>query len=172
MPVVNKLGLQLAVRSFNVVCNKTWKRSYLSDFRKTCILSPSTPPSSPPPDQMNATFASQSLEQFVEPLDDVELELSSEQLTAAATPLLQPEPSTVPPVIDSGLSLELRLRWLEALLLGVQQDAKDRKGNDKVPPPELKHGETLIHLAEDVQRRLDGVIQSNEGLQRFMGKCE
>jgi len=117
---------------------------FLGDFQRHRILSSSTPPSSPPPDQMNVAFASQSLEQLVEPLDDVESELSSEQLTAAVTPLLQPEPSTVPPVIDSALSLELRLRWLEALLLGVRQDAKDRKGKDKVPLPELKHGETLI----------------------------
>lgn len=121
---------------------------------------------------MNVSSASQSLERLVEPLDEVESELSSEQLTAAVTPLLQlePEPSSAPPIIDPALSLELRLRWLEALLLGVRQDAKDRKGNDKVP--ELKPGETLVRLAEDVQRRLDGVIQSNEGLQRFMSKCE
>ena len=64
----------------------------------------------------------------------------------------------------------MRLRWLEGLLLGVRQDAKDRKGKDKAP--ELKHGGTLVRLAEDVQRRIDGVIQTNEGLQRFMGKCE
>jgi len=38
---------------------------------------------------MNVASASQSLEQLVEPLDDVNSELSSEQLT-----LLQPEPST------------------------------------------------------------------------------
>ena len=38
--------------------------------------------------------------------------------------------------------------------------------------PELKCGKTLVRLAEDAQRRLDDVIQSNEGLQRLMGKCE
>jgi len=119
---------------------------------------------------MSVSSASQSFERLVEPLDEVESELPSEQLTAAVTPLLQPEPLTAPPVIDPALSLELRLRWLEALLLGVRQDAKDRKGKDKVP--ELKHGETLVRLAEDVQRRLDGVIQSNEGLQRFMSKYD
>ncbi|KAG1808707.1 uncharacterized protein BJ212DRAFT_1484949 [Suillus subaureus] len=77
-------------------------------------------------------------------------ELSAEQPTAAVTPLTQLEPSTAPPVIDP--------------------DARDRKGKDKVP--ELKHGETLIRLAEDVQRRLDNVIQSNDGLQRFMSKYD
>ena len=66
---------------------------FLGDFQRHRILSSSIPPSSPPPDQlgniMNVASASQSLEQLVEPLDDVNSELSSEQLT-----LLQPEPST------------------------------------------------------------------------------
>jgi hypothetical protein len=119
---------------------------------------------------MSVASASQSLEERVEPLDDVQSELSAEQPIAAMTPLAQLEPSTAPPAIDPVLSLELRLRWLEALLLGVRQDARDRKGKDKVP--ELKHGETLIHLAGDVQRRLDNVIQSNDSLQRFMSKCK
>lgn len=120
---------------------------------------------------MSVGSVSQSLEELVEPLDDVQSELSAEQPTpAAVTPLAQLEPSTAPPVIDPVLSLELRLRWLEALILGVRQDARDRKGKDKVP--ELKHGETLIRLAEDVQQRLDNVIQSNDGLQRFMSKYD
>lgn len=119
---------------------------------------------------MSVASASQSLEERVEPLDDVQSELSAEQPIAAVTPLAQLEPSTAPLAIDPVLSLELRLRWLEALLLGVRQDARDRKGKDKVP--ELKHGETLIHLAGDVQRRLDNVIQSNDSLQRFMSKYD
>lgn len=119
---------------------------------------------------MNVASASQSLEERVEPLDDVQSELSAEQPTAAVMPVARLEPSTAPPAIDPVLSLELRLRWLEALLLGVRQDARDRKGKDKVP--ELKHGETLINLAGDVQRRLDNVIQSNDSLQRFMSKYD
>jgi len=71
-----------------------------------------------------------------------------------------------PPVIDPTLSLELRLRWLEVILLGVRQDAKDRKGKEK--SNELKHGETLIKLAEDVQQRLDTAVENNDGLKRFM----
>lgn len=147
---------------------------FLGDFQRHRIISSTPPPSSPPPGQlghqMSVASASQSLEELVEPLDDVQSEQSAEQPTAAVTPLTQLEPSTAPPVIDPALSLELRLRWLEALLLGVRQDARDRKGKDKVP--ELKHGETLIRLAEDVQRRLDNVIQSNDGLQRFMSKYD
>jgi hypothetical protein len=45
-----------------------------------------------------------------------------------------------PPVIEPVLSLELRLWWLEAILLGVKQDTRDRKGKEK----ELKHGDTII----------------------------
>ncbi|KAG1770707.1 hypothetical protein EDD22DRAFT_977084 [Suillus occidentalis] len=147
---------------------------FLGDFQRHRIISSTPPPSSPPPGQlahqMSVASASQSLEERVEPLDDVQSELSAEQPTAAVTPLAQLELSTAPPAIDPVLSLELRLRWLEALLLGVRQDARDRKGKDKVP--ELKHGETLIHLAGDVQRRLDNVIQSNDSLQRFMSKYD
>ncbi|KAG2757094.1 hypothetical protein P692DRAFT_20790203 [Suillus brevipes Sb2] len=147
---------------------------FLGDFQRHRIISSTPPPSSPPPGQlahqMSVASASQSLEERVEPLDDVQSELSAEQPIAAVTPLAQLEPSTTPLAIDPVLSLELRLRWLEALLLGVRQDARDRKGKDKVP--ELKHGETLIHLAGDVQRRLDNVIQSNDSLQRFMSKYD
>lgn len=147
---------------------------FLGDFQRHRIISSTPPPSSPPPGQlahqMSVASASQSLEERVEPLDDVQSELSAEQPIAAVTPLAQLEPSTAPLAIDPVLSLELRLRWLEALLLGVRQDARDRKGKDKVP--ELKHGETLIHLAGDVQRRLDNVIQSNDSLQRFMSKYD
>ncbi|KAG1860725.1 hypothetical protein DFJ58DRAFT_726001 [Suillus subalutaceus] len=147
---------------------------FLGDWQRHRIISSTPPPSSPPPSQlvhqMSVASASQSLEELMEPLDDVQSELSAEQPTATVTPLTQLEPSTAPPAIDPALSLELRLRWLEALLLGVRQDARDRKGKDKVP--ELKHGETLIRLAEDVQRRLDNVIQSNDGLQRFMSKYD
>ncbi|KAG1740022.1 hypothetical protein EDB19DRAFT_1895405 [Suillus lakei] len=150
---------------------------FLGDFQRHRIIAASTPPSSPPPGQlghqMSVASASQPLENLVEPLDDIQSELYAEQPTAVVTPLpqLEPQSSTAPPVIDPVLSLELRLRWLEALLLGVRHDTRDRKGKDKVGP-ELKHGETLIRLAEDVQRRLDGVIQSNDGLQRFMSKYD
>ena len=72
--------------------------------------------------------------------------------------------------IPSTLSLELRLRWLEAILLGVRQDVKDRsKGKEKLN--ELKQGDTLIRLAEDIQRRFNIAVQGNDGLKRFMDHC-
>ncbi|KAJ7180671.1 hypothetical protein C8R46DRAFT_589671 [Mycena filopes] len=70
-----------------------------------------------------------------------------------------------PSVIAPALSLELRLRWLEAILLGVKPD---RKGKDK---ESLSHGETLIRAAGDLQKRLDGIVNSNDGLKRFMDNC-
>ena len=74
--------------------------------------------------------------------------------------------TSTPPV----LSLELRLRCLEAIILGVRQDVKDRsKGREKLG--ELKQGDTLIRLADDVQSRLDIAIQGNDGLKRFMDHC-
>ncbi|KAF8141547.1 hypothetical protein EV363DRAFT_1149980 [Boletus edulis] len=70
--------------------------------------------------------------------------------------------------IDPILSLELRLRWLEALLLGVgvRHDTRDRKAREK--PPELKPGESLVQLAANVQHRLHSVVESNDGLKKFM----
>ncbi|KAJ7694912.1 hypothetical protein B0H14DRAFT_3100584 [Mycena olivaceomarginata] len=72
-------------------------------------------------------------------------------------PETRSEPKSQPPVVDSALSLELRLRWLEAILLGVKQ--------------EFGSGETLLRSAEDVQKRLIGIVNSNDGLKRFMDHC-
>ncbi|EIN09645.1 hypothetical protein PUNSTDRAFT_66122 [Punctularia strigosozonata HHB-11173 SS5] len=69
-------------------------------------------------------------------------------------------PVSFPPTIDPALSLELRLRWLEALLFGVH----DRKGK----APELRRGETLLRKAEELQRRLDALVENNDGLKRFV----
>jgi len=66
-----------------------------------------------------------------------------------------------PAKIDPLLALELRLRWLEALILGVKQGAISN----------LKHGETLSRLAEMVQQKLDKAVQGNEGLTKFMNQC-
>ena len=41
-----------------------------------------------------------------------------------------------------------------------------------VKTDKLKEGETLTRRAEDLQRRLDGVAQSNDALKRFMDRCE
>ena len=81
------------------------------------------------------------------------------QATASATASLVPSPPTK---IDPLIALELRLRWLEALILGVKQD---------LGRASLKHGETISRLAETVQRRLNKAVQGNEGLTKFMDQC-
>ena len=68
----------------------------------------------------------------------------------------------LPTKIDPLLALELRLRWLEALILGVKQD---------LGRPSLKHGETVSRLAETVQWKLNKAVQGNEGLTKFMDQC-
>lgn len=145
---------------------------FLGDFQRHRVFS-STPPSSPPPvtgcDGNTTSMAvapSEHSEDALESLDGAE----SPAKTAASLPRgrdpTEPAPSTIDPI----LSLELRLRWLEALLLGVRHETRDRKGREK-PLSELKRGESLIHLAGDVQRRLNNVVESNDGLKKFIHQC-
>lgn len=77
-----------------------------------------------------------------------------------------PPVPTSPTKIDPLIALELRLRWLEALILGVKQDL----GRDAAIA-NLKHGETLSRLAETVQQKLDKAVEGNEGLTKFMNQC-
>lgn len=142
---------------------------FLGDFQRHRVLS-STPPSSPPPvsgtdgdTQTMAASSSQHLEDVLESLND------TEPPAKTSTSLSDGRAPSGPTHIDPVLSLELRLRWLEALLLGVRQDTRDRKGRDK--PPELKPGDSLIQLAANVQRRLNAVVESNDGLKKFMHQC-
>jgi len=105
------------------------------------------------------------------------------QLTLANMQADTPTPLRSPGKVDPLLALELRLRWLEALILGVKQDlGKDRKGKAKeeyatvsiansAAVANLKHGETLVRIAETVQQKLDKAVEGNEGLKRFMDSC-
>ncbi|KAF8555972.1 hypothetical protein OG21DRAFT_1476267 [Imleria badia] len=127
---------------------------FLGDFQRHRVFS-STPPSSPPESMVVAT--AEHLQDVLESLDGTD----SPAKTSESASLPQG-----PAHIDPVLSLELRLRWLEALLLGVRQDTRDRKGRDK--PPKLKPGESLVQLAGNVQHRLNTVVESNDGLKKFM----
>ncbi|KAG8825344.1 hypothetical protein FRC19_011648 [Serendipita sp. 401] len=102
-----------------------------------------------------------------------------------------------PPHISPEIALQLRIRWLEALLLGVNEAgskssnkpggaAKNiaNSGQKKaVPAVEEEEeedesetdeeqfetdAETLIRRAEEIQRRLDGIIEKNDDLARFI----
>jgi hypothetical protein len=55
-------------------------------------------------------------------------------------------------------SLELRLRWLEALIYGVSLAHK----------LQLKRGETLIRAAQHAQRKLNDIASSHDALQKFI----
>ena len=85
----------------------------------------------------------------------------------------------LPASIDPVLALDLRLRWLEAIVLGVGSSLKvTGKGRAtgnfnkaQTQTEQLKNNETLAGLAENVQRKLDGVVEGNEGLGRFMAQC-
>ena len=79
----------------------------------------------------------------------------------------------LPASIDPALALDLRLRWLEAIVLGMGKGAGMGAGNfKKQTEQQLKNNETLCWLAENVQRKLESVVDGNEGLGRFMAQCK
>ncbi|KAG5647826.1 hypothetical protein DXG03_007750 [Asterophora parasitica] len=130
---------------------------FLGDFQRHRILSaPTTPPASPPPTGSSPSSPPPSsiAAVFPPPMDSKAVSNASKE-------------APVPPAsIDPALALDLRLRWLEAILLGVKQDSVDRKGKEHERP--LPEGETLARAAENIQRRLDTVVGSNDGLKQFM----
>lgn len=91
-----------------------------------------------------------------------------------------------PGKVDPVLALELRLRWLEALVVGMkQQDSgRDRKGKARedsyagvsveaaAAAAGLKHGETISHLTEAMQMEFNKVVDNSEGLRKFIDNCE
>lgn len=126
-------------------------------------------------------------------------EQPGQPLAALASPLNQ---TTIDPI----LALELRVRWLEALILGVTGpldpptstvdtartgretrgiDDRTQKGRgnfkslrgtvaEKQEGNEKGKGRasaTLARLTEDVKKRLDAIVESNEGLKKFMDAC-
>ncbi|CAK5274021.1 unnamed protein product, partial [Mycena citricolor] len=117
----------------------TVRRRVLSS---TASNSTGTPPSSPPPTSMSAVF-------------------SSIPSSSSASPNTKS-----PAVIEPALSLELRLRWLEAILLGVKQ-LDTSKALDTLP-----RGETLVRAADDIQKRLNAIVSSNDGLKRFIDRYD
>ena len=125
---------------------------FLGDAQRPRILSsPSSPPSSP---SRNST---------VSPSNS-----TIDTMIASVSP---PPTFLPPPKIDPELSLELRVRWLEALLLGVKEDAKIARSGGK-NGISTTDKDTLIKQAEGIQRRLDKIVANNEGLRKFMEQCK
>lgn len=136
---------------------------FLGDVQRHRLLSGSTPPSSPPPPSLSPSSTA------AQPFPS-EVYESPKQSPATIPP---PPPPTIEPV----QSLELRLRWLEALLYGVKPEKTvnhHRRGSpgthDKAHG--LKNGETLVRSTEELQRKLNAVVEGNDGLRRFMSHYE
>lgn len=82
--------------------------------------------------------------------------------------MTQTKPPGPPPSIPPALSLNLRIRWLETIIYGAKQDMKERQ----LPHTNDPKYTTLMRRVEDLQRRLDAIVQSSEGLRRFMDHYE
>lgn len=67
-------------------------------------------------------------------------------------------------------SLELRIRWLEALLYGPNHD--ESFAGLRVRKPEMKRDETLVRAAEHAQRRLNDIASSYDVLRKFISHCK
>lgn len=101
------------------------------------------------------------------------------------------------PHIPPEVALQLRIRWLEVLLLGVNdpdkrtQKAKEsttatpktrkKKINEEEDEEEeetdeteeeLTDEQTLIRRAEEVQRKLDVIVMKNDDISRFVETCK
>ena len=167
--------------------------AFLGDLQAKRIHHLSFPPSSPPTttlEHMNVSLPP-SRSQW------------DEQLGKACAALAQPPYKTT---IDPILALELRVRWLEALVLGVpgpelssasvnadksKSRADDKKGQKDrgnagslsgVGPEKYKgkardggkrvqSSDTLAQLTEKVTKRLNAIVETNEGLRKFMDTC-
>ena len=182
---------------------------FLGDVQRHRVFS--TPPSSPPVDPVySGSPSSPPLAQTsgLQPIHDDDIEGGGEEQpkimsSAKVNPIPVPTDSdgTKGPkavTIDPVLAMELRLRWVEALVLGVPDNAVQAPGNlpsshRRGPPAtaapqrgtkrnvsgadskaisSLKHGETLVRLSKELQSRLDEIVEANEGLKRFMAQCE
>lgn len=118
----------------------------------------STPPSSPPPISLTSRGATHS-PTATTTSDPAVPDSILEQGKPALQPHLAPEQS-----------LELRVRWLEAILYGAKYEEplaglRERK-------PGLKRGETLVRAAEHAHRRMNDIASNYDVLRRFIGHCE
>lgn len=157
--------------------------------------STSTPPSSPPPTGMatshsgarasTSPLAKQAFEDL--DLDDATdaPEASTSQPRTASNTILNVDLNALPPAgprkpIDPQLALELRVRWLEAIVCGLPTVSSSGntkrgivnrgKGKEKADTSRTRT-ETLVRLAENVQRELEAAVEGNEGLKKFMDHC-
>ncbi|RXW18710.1 hypothetical protein EST38_g7142 [Candolleomyces aberdarensis] len=172
-------------------------RQRIRHLSSSTTHSSTTPPSSPPPNGASG-MAARTSSPLSHSFDDLGVDQdvagspssssnkrggSSRHSLKAHLKDLPPEAKRKP--IDPELALELRVRWLEAIVLGLKQPQDPtglgtgvggggRKGKGKEPTPAslLKNGETLLRLAENVQKQLESAVEGNEGLRKFMDKYD
>lgn len=152
--------------------------------------STSTPPSSPPPTGMANYGARASTSPLAQhSFEDLDLDDADTPKPSTSKPTgnegLNVDLNALPPAgprkpIDSQLALELRVRWLEAIVCGLSSassNASSRKGvvgrgkgKGKADAPGMG-SESLVRLAENAQRELEAAVEGNEGLKKFMDHC-
>ncbi|KAF5387308.1 hypothetical protein D9757_005770 [Collybiopsis confluens] len=129
---------------------------FLGDSRRHRLLSSSTPPSSPPPVTPSAMSAPGILSTLPSPSSPPNSSSASAFPHIEAMENISREP---PPNIDPIMSLELRLKLLETLVLGLDPDEKGKQ--------ELKN-ETLTKSAESIKRKVNSYVEGNDTLKRFV----
>jgi hypothetical protein len=94
-----------------------------------------------------------------------------------------------PPHISPEVALQLRIRWLEAILLGVndtdkktlkptgvvsssKRENEDDDDEEETEDEEGSDEQTLIRRAEEIQRKLDAVVLKNDDISRFVETCQ
>ncbi|KAF5350192.1 hypothetical protein D9758_007824 [Tetrapyrgos nigripes] len=145
---------------------------FLGDSKRTRLLSStsnSTPPSSPPASasvSMAEVLSALPSPTSPRPPENAESISHSFPIEGSKAQTQTHEP---PPVIDPEVSLELRLRWLEAIVWGVKgKNTAGEKQLAKAKLLELGQGDTVARAASNLQRRLDAIVERNDSLKRFM----
>ncbi|KAF9038500.1 hypothetical protein BJ165DRAFT_392305 [Panaeolus papilionaceus] len=141
-----------------------------------------TPPSSPPPPHHpSSPLSMQDIGIDMDASETAPLPLVAQHFDVKSQQALSADSLKGPGKIDPLLALELRLRWLEALIVGVKQElGKDKKGKTSLGTASavdaaissLKPGETLSRLAENVQQRLGKAVEANPELKKFMDRYD
>lgn len=71
-----------------------------------------------------------------------------------------PRPTTIDPIT----SLNLRIKWLDALVLGL-------KGAPESKTAEASSSRDLFHRAEEIQAKLNDALETNESCRKFIKNC-
>jgi hypothetical protein len=148
-----RLGPSLTLLPFTVIMANIGGDVQRNRLRPSPSTPVSTPPSSPPPLPSTSTSRVAPHSNPLSPL------LTQEKPTSPTSTHLAPTQS-----------LELRIRWLEALLYGSKHD--ESLAGLREPKAELKRGETLVRAAEHAQRRMNDIANTYDVLRKFFSHCE